>query len=79
MSANAATANGSAPPPSVASDFESLVGKSNASNGVASTAPMVSADNTGASASWDDDVWGALDKPPPPHANPSPASRTSAA
>ncbi|TEB36020.1 kinase-like protein [Coprinellus micaceus] len=80
MSANAATANGSGPPPPVASDFESLVGKSNASNGIASSAPMVSADNTGASASWDDDVWGALDKPaPPPQANTSPASRTSAA
>lgn len=64
MSANATTANGSAPPAPVAADFESLVGQSNASSGAGT--PALSTSNTGASNSWDDDVWGALDKPASP-------------
>ncbi|KAJ3537392.1 hypothetical protein NMY22_g5608 [Coprinellus aureogranulatus] len=60
MSANASTSSGSAPPAPVAADFESLVGKSNASS---TNTPSLSATHTGASTSWDDDPWGALDRP----------------
>ncbi|KAF6764989.1 other/SCY1 protein kinase [Ephemerocybe angulata] len=70
MSATRQQGNGSAPPAPVAADFETLVNQSNASTGSSTSAPVVTATNTGGSSmSWDDDVWGSLDKPASPPQN----------